>query len=580
MHWSRASVTDRGDSSDASAHTSTRELSNGHPVGRDAGAFVRFRQLPQGIGAAVLVLTLTSSASGLEQALAFAPSQALPGAPGGTEPQLAVAPDGTRYAMTGANTTTNSGTDRIGVYRSSPSGPNGGPWRPTAGDFVGARSSGPDVTLTVTKTGRLVALEQDSAALSLLAEYSDDGGATWTASTGLQELADQDRPWLAAGPGQLVYLLFHNGFSSNATHNMYVETSTDGGASFGPPIPLTVPGTPEWLDLQCVGSGGPSALLVNPKTGRLYAIWGSRHGTVGSCGVLPAAPFTLVPADRIWVSTSPDASAGSWTSGVAVDYSTTSRVVGMQLSPAALDTAGNLYLAWTTPPNGFPDDSGAGISVMEAGPLVQHWTAPRTIVTPKQPGAVLAQLVAGAPGNLAVLYLAASPAKPKPLWNAHLTTVLGLLSSHPVQQTVLLETKASYQGTATALMGSGCDTSTSPTSTITSTVSNNPITCPRSSDVIGLALDQSCRLVAVWPSLAAKSKATLGTSVDATWITTQTAGPRLCSTTATAVTPADLPTPHTASRPTLASTGLPTAAALFALALISTALVRLRRRAH
>ena len=210
--------------------------------------------------------------------------------------------------MTGADTTTSSGTDPIGVYRSSAAG---SPWRPTAGGFAGARSAGPDVTLTVTPSGRVVAVEQDSAALSFVVEHSDDGGATWTPSSGLQELVDQDRPWIASGPGRKVYLLFHNGFSSNATHNMYLETSTDDGTTFGPPVPLTTPGTAAWLDLQCVGSGGPSALLVNQQTGRLYATWGTRHAVAGSCGALPAAPFTLVPADRVWVATSPAGTVGS-----------------------------------------------------------------------------------------------------------------------------------------------------------------------------------------------------------------------------------------------------------------------------
>jgi hypothetical protein len=460
-------------------------------------------------------------AAGPTRALAFGAPQRLSGASGGTEPQLAVAPDGTRYAITGANTTASSGTVR--VYRSSAAG---GTWTPTAGQMTGVRVTGPDVDAVASSTGRLVVLEEDSAALSLVVNYSDDRGRTWTASTGPSQLADQDRPWLAAGPANKVYLLFHNGFSSNATHNMFVETSTDGGASFGTPIPITLPGDAAWADLQCADSGGPSALLVNRRSGQLYAVWGSRHGALGGCGVQPPTPFTLVPADRVWVATSATGAAGTWTSHLAVDANATSQVVGMQLSPASLDTKGNLWLAWNTPPHGFPDDSGAGISLRYADPSLQHWSAPRSVVTPRQPGHLLAQLVAGDPGRLGLLYLTGRTSAGTTRWYAQAAVVTGAMGANPAVSTTTLSTIPSYRGTATALEGSGCDPSSSPVAFI----ENNPVTCPRGADVIGIALDRSCRVLVTWPSLSPESNATLGVSVDATWVATQTGGPRLCTT--------------------------------------------------
>ena len=278
---------------------------------------------------AAVTAAATASASaptGEPPRLGFSAPLRLPGAAGGTEPQVTTAPDGARYLITGANTTDSSKSSLL-IYR-SPAGSN--KWTPTPGQMVGTRVPGPDVDVVVASTGRIVALEEDSAALSLVINYSDDRGRTWNQSSGLEQLADQDRPWLAAGPHGLVYLLFHNGFSSNATHNMYVATSTDGGASFGAPVPITLPGTAAWADLQCADSGGPSALLANKRTGRLYAIWGTRHGPLGGCGVQPPTPFTLVPANRIWVATSADAAAGSWSTSLAVDDSKRWSVVGMQ----------------------------------------------------------------------------------------------------------------------------------------------------------------------------------------------------------------------------------------------------------
>ena len=449
----------------------------------------------------------------------FSSPQHLPGAAGGTEPQVAVAPDGTRYLITGANTT-DGAKSGLRIYRSSAGSDR---WAPTAGQMVGSREPGPDVAITVASTGRIVALEEDSAALSLVTNYSDDGGRTWQQSSGMEQLADQDRPWLAAGPHGLVYLLFHNGFSSNATHNMYIETSADGGASFGPPVPITLPGTAAWADLQCADSGGPSALVVNSHTGRLYAVWGTRHGPAGGCGVQPPTPFTLVPANRIWVATSPDATAGSWSTSLAVDDSKSGNVVGMQLSPAALDSAGNVWLAWTTPPHGYPDYSGAGIALAHADPQLRHWSKPLTVVPAAEPGHLLPQLVAGSPGRLALLFLTGSGQR-RTVWRPEVAVVSGALTQHPTVTASLLSALADYKGSATAMEGSGCDPSTSPVAT----VENNPVTCPRSADVIGLALDRECRVVATWPSLSPASNSVLGESVDATWAATQTGGPSLC----------------------------------------------------
>jgi hypothetical protein len=468
-----------------------------------------------GIGAA-----FSAGAGAATQRLAFDPPTLLAGAAGGTEPQLAVGPDGTRYDITGANTTNSSSVSAALVYRSAPGSTR---WGPTVGQLGGTRVVGPDVDVVVTSAGSVVALEEDSAALSLVVNHSSDGGRTWTQSTGLQQLLDQDRPWLAAGPGNTVYLLFHNGFSSNATHNMFLETSTDGGATFGAPVPITTPGSGAWADLQCADSGGPSALLVNPHSHRLYAVWASRHGALGGCGLQPLTPFTLVPEDRIWVATSPTGALGTWTTSIAVDNSATGQVVGMNISPAALDRDGNVWVGWSTPPRGFPDDTGAGFSVRRADPLLHSWSTPVVVVRPSQPGHILDELVAGDAGRLAVFYLA-STGSGEPRWYPYVSVVTGALGPHPVIASARLAALADYQGTATALMGT-CDTSSAPVATVT----NNPVTCGRSADVVGIVLDTQCRVVVTWPSLAPASSATLGVSRDATWVTTQRDGPRLCA---------------------------------------------------
>ena len=100
----------------------------------------------------------------------------------------------------------------------------------------------------------------------------------------------------------------------------------------------------------------------------------------------------------------------------------------------------------------------------------------------------------------------------------------GAMSARAMVRTTLLSQLPDYTGSATDLEGSGCDPSTTPVAT----VENNPVTCPRSADVIGLTLDGQCRMVATWPSLSPASNSVLGASVDATWVSTQTGGPTVC----------------------------------------------------
>lgn len=68
----------------------------------------------------------------------------------------------------------------------------------------------------------------------------------------------------ATGHGKpRVSLLFHNLLSGTVQHNVFVATTTDGGASFGAPVPISPPPQLDYLDLQCADSGGPSNIVAD-----------------------------------------------------------------------------------------------------------------------------------------------------------------------------------------------------------------------------------------------------------------------------------------------------------------------------
>src|SRR3954469_6418238 len=239
----------------------------------------------------------------------FGPAVKLPDANPGTEPRIVIAPNGTRYVIT------NAGSDgEAAVYAS----PDGRTWRRTS-TIPGQSSATIDTEIAIASSGRLVATELDDAGINFVTAYSDDGGATWKQSSGVTT-ADQDRPWMAAGPDNRIYLLYHNLVTGIAQHEMFVATSTDGGASFGPPVPIAMPGEQAYLDLQCADSGAPSALVVG-KTGRIYAVYGTRTSPAGGCGASATGTpeANVVGETRIWVATSADGSVGSWENHLAAD---------------------------------------------------------------------------------------------------------------------------------------------------------------------------------------------------------------------------------------------------------------------
>jgi hypothetical protein len=459
--------------------------------------------------------------------MTFLPAQMLAGAAGGTEPRVTVGPDDRRWVMT-------NGGGGAHVYVSADRGMS---WQKTAGDPV-QTSATIDVDIVSTRTGRLVASELDGLGINFPTSYSDDGGKTWTASAGFARLADQDRQWLAVGPDDptthqpRVYLLFHNLLSGAVSHNMYVETSTDGGATFGPPVPTTLPGSQAWLDLQCADSGGPSSLAVDQRIGRVYAFFGTRSSAVGGCGASVTGPFEInvVGATRVWVVSSPDGSLGSWNQSIAVDDAAAGDIVGMQLSPGTVDNAGNVWVTYPESPHPYPDYTGAAIRVRWAPPDLSRWSAPITIAPQAQPGNVLAHIVAGDPGKIDVAYFAgqARGAGQAPLWYMTVAQVLDGMSASPTVTTQRLSPVPVYGGTASQLMGA-CGSG--PTQGV-----QNGFACNRSTDVWGVALDGACRLVVSWPSVSAAKDPTFGAAVDATWVDTQVGGPTLCSGRATANT--------------------------------------------
>ncbi|MBJ7609376.1 MAG: exo-alpha-sialidase [Candidatus Dormibacteraeota bacterium] len=475
--------------------------------------------------------------------LAFGPRVALPQADGGTEPRAAVTPDGHHFVVSNS-----AGT--MTVYESDDGLTN---WHKTSATPVGQMNPTIDVDIIATSTGRLVVSELDFGGVNFRTSYSDDQGATWTASTGILPFSgtgavDQDRQWLAAGPNNRVYLLFHNLASGTITHNMFVITSTDNGATFGFPIPITnpatsspsTPGSQAWQDLQCADSGGPSDLFVNPRDGRVYAVWGTRSaqtplpvGAGGGCtaSVTGNQEVNVVAATRVWVATAPASGttdATQWTNSLAVDDNPTGQIVGMQLAPGAIDSADNVYILYPESVRQYPDYSGAAIKYVHASQtgivanpygLTQTGTnpwststtvaAPNRAITAGQPGDaghLLPHIAAAGPGQLDMAYFTGDTVAGKgPSWYITAAQTLNALDAHPAIQALRVSDVPTYTNQTASQMMGAC----TPSGIV------NGVACGRSTDVWGVAIDNNGNFLITWPGVKPNS---------GTFVTTQIAG--------------------------------------------------------
>jgi hypothetical protein len=448
----------------------------------------------------------------------------LPGSNGFSEPREAVDNAGNLWIESNA-------TDNSAAVWGSKTGLS---WTQTPTEPAGQTDASTDVDIVTTPSGRMVATELDFAGINFRTAYSDDGGATWTASQGTT-YADTDRPWLAADPGSNdVYLLFHNLASGTATHNMFVATSTDGGATFGPPVPTTLPGSQAWADLQCADSGGPSDIFVappgTPHAGRVYAAWNTRSSgpldgvdtsATGGCGASATGSFEInvVGATRIWLAYSDTpAVAGSWHTSVALDDNPTGKLVSYQLAPGAVDSAGNVYVGYDESLQPYPDYDGAPVKYIWAGPDLSKWSAPVTVAPGGGPGHVLPHIVAGSPGNLDLAYWTGRKEGSAIHWYTTVAQVFHGLTSRPSIQQTQVTNISSDTGTASILMGA-CDQNPQTGGVI------NGLECNRSADVWGIALTPTCKLAITWPV-----RNNDNTALEATYATTQTGGTPICKT--------------------------------------------------
>jgi len=292
---------------------------------------------------------------------------------GANEPQVTVDQAGTSYVTWQTNEGASKTTD--GVHFTSLGDPDAaGPGE--TGDVMYAHTSysNPTNDVAVDGAGQNAVFWGDigpscagnSGRLNIRVGATQDT-TTWTRQSGAGcQPAQVDRPWIAAytppafrGTDQAenhtsLYVEFHD----FAASNVWVETSTDGGQTWGPTgNPAIQAGSVAQLTSTCNTTPGGVAVDQNgPHQGRIYATWltSDLPSNAGmGCNITEAEAF-----DHLFISYS-DNGGATWTSQTVFNdpcapnpptppNPTSNTCQDMQeiFAPVAVDDAGNVYVSY------------------------------------------------------------------------------------------------------------------------------------------------------------------------------------------------------------------------------------------
>jgi hypothetical protein len=231
-------------------------------------------------------------------------------------------------------------------------------------------------------------------------------------------------------------------------------------------------------------------------------------------------PILFDSPARIWVATSPDGTLGSRTQSLAADDSATGQVLGLQFSPIALDTAGNVYVAYAE--SNSSSDLTAAIRYVHAAPpdpgtgAMGPWSSPITVAAiGKTAGRLLAHVVAGDPGKVDFAYLTGETGPDGTTsWYSTMAQTLDGLNASPHVTEVRISDAAAAVGSVDSLEGNCGTGPAAPVEDVALCFLN------RFADLYGVALDGAGLLTVAWP-------AAHGAADPGTFVATQVGGPGL-----------------------------------------------------
>ncbi|MGP3984481.1 hypothetical protein [Streptomyces sp. KR80] len=228
---------------------------------------------------------------------------------------------------------------------------------------------------------------------SLTASASSDAGDTWPKFNPVTTPGGMDRPWLLSPGGQTAYLTWNNfALSQTGGPSVQYATTQNGGASWNvDPEPKYAAATATRLVMD--------RSAQSPARGAIYQVFaevdaqGFRNQEVG-IAVSTDGTKTFQTHD-----VGDDLACGDCKGGYH----------GVSFPWVTVDTAGNLYAVWGTASGSDVVMSTSKISdpandPTQGGKPGSTWSTPVRVSTGAAETAVVSNVVAGSPGNVAIVY--------------------------------------------------------------------------------------------------------------------------------------------------------------------------------
>ena len=260
----------------------------------------------------------------------------------GGEPSIATGPEGNLYVSYPGS--------KMSFYRSADQGQT---W--TAGGVADDQSG--DTSVNVDSSGavyqsNLNGISFNPDALQGVVYKSKDLGDHWTKGAGFLTSSNStnqpflvDRQWADAyiPPGKttdqaLVYFTYHDW----GPNQIWVTTSTDGGATFGVPSDVILDPQAQAASLCDTIPGGIKVVQSGPHAGRVYVAW--LGGSVATNAATGCNATQMNTFNTVWVAWSDDQGA-TWTDHLVFDGGIGHDASGL-FADLTLDNAGNPYVAF------------------------------------------------------------------------------------------------------------------------------------------------------------------------------------------------------------------------------------------
>lgn len=210
-------------------------------------------------------------------------------------------------------------------------------------DITGCPSG--DADHTILGDGSILADNLCTAGPTNLLYRSRDKGKTFKPAGAADAVpgeagVDSDRQWLSPDPRDphVVYMSYHD----LAGPNIWVARSDDGGTTFPQRVPVTAFTPTAFLDAE--GGNTSARPLIDPRRETTVYVPYAYSDPVTSNSAAPTEPDFVLR--KIGVAISHD-NGLTWTNVVAYDGTAKKARVGHPFTTAAIDPAGNIYIAYS-----------------------------------------------------------------------------------------------------------------------------------------------------------------------------------------------------------------------------------------